>query len=158
MRSSSSTLSWWQPSDSWWSTLTGTQHHGVNRVFFFFSSFQMRHFACRKFHLVAIDGVCNKYTYRPHVFLMRTLSAFLSQLVVAVVSGCSHRVTHLTPRVAQAQHEVLRIVLPKVVTSHRAMSYVTSHLSIPRTLGTCTPSLTRPTSLSSDPLLGELQP
>ena len=30
------------------------------------------------------------------------------------------------------------------------MSYVT--------LGTCTSSLTRPTSLSSDPLLGELQP
>ena len=38
------------------------------------------------------------------------------------------------------------------------MSYVTHHLSITPTPGTCTPSLTRPTSLSSDPLLGELQP
>ena len=46
-------------------------------------------------------------------------------------------------------------MLPKIVTSHRAMSYVTPHLSI---TGTCTPSLTRTTSLSSDPLLGELQP
>ena len=36
------------------------------------------------------------------------------------------------------------------------MSYVTPHLSI--TPGTCTLSLTRTTSLSSDPLLGELQP
>ena len=46
--------------------------------------------------------------------------------------------------------------MPKIVTSHRAMSYVTPHLSI--TPGTCTLSLTRTTSLSSDPLLGELQP
>ena len=36
------------------------------------------------------------------------------------------------------------------------MSYVTPHLSM--TPGTCTPPLTRTTSLSSDPLLGELQP
>ena len=28
---------------------------------------------------------CNKYTYRTHVFLMRILSACLSQLVVTVV-------------------------------------------------------------------------
>ena len=46
--------------------------------------------------------------------------------------------------------------MPKIVTSHRAMSYVTPHLSI--TPGTCTLSLTRTTSLSYDPLLGELQP
>ena len=48
------------------------------------------------------------------------------------------------------------LCLAKVGTSHRVMSYVTPHLSI--TPGTCTLSLTRPTSLSSDPLLGELQP
>ena len=48
------------------------------------------------------------------------------------------------------------LCLAKIVTSHRTMSYVTPHLSV--ILGTCTPSLTRPTSLSSDPLLGELQP
>ena len=34
----------------------------------------------------------------------------------------------------------------------------TVHLSNTPTPGTCTPSLTRPTSFSSDPLLGELQP
>ena len=38
------------------------------------------------------------------------------------------------------------------------MSHVTLHLRIAPAPGTCTPSLTRPTSLSSDPLLGELQP
>ena len=37
------------------------------------------------------------------------------------------------------------------------MSYVTPRLSITPTPGTCTPYLTRPTSRSSDPLLGELQ-
>ena len=38
------------------------------------------------------------------------------------------------------------------------MSFVTPHLSITPTSGICTPSLTHPTSFSSDPLLGELQP
>ena len=38
------------------------------------------------------------------------------------------------------------------------MPYVTPHLSITPTPGTRTPSRKRPTSLSSDPLLGELQP
>ena len=45
----------------------------------------MRHFVCRKFNLFAIDGGCSKYTCRAHVFLMRTLSACLSQFVVTVV-------------------------------------------------------------------------
>ena len=38
------------------------------------------------------------------------------------------------------------------------MSYDTPHLSFTPAPGTCTPSLARPTSLSSDPLLRELQP
>ena len=55
----------------------------------------------------AIDGEgCNKYTYRAQVFLMRTRT-----------------------RVAQAQHDALRIV-----------SYVALHMSITPTPGTCTHS------------------
>ena len=34
----------------------GNLHHGVNRDFF---SFQMKHFACRNFNLLAIDGECS---------------------------------------------------------------------------------------------------
>ena len=74
-------------------------------------------------------------------------------------SGYSHLVHALTSRTcaAQAQREALRILsCPKIVTSHRAMSCDTPHLSI--THGTCTPSVTRPTSPSSDPLRGKLQP
>ena len=41
--------------------------------------------ACWKFNLLAIDGRCDKNTYRAHVFLMRILSACLSQPVVTVV-------------------------------------------------------------------------
>ena len=92
---------------------------------------------------------------------MRTLSACLSQPVVTVVL----QVTVISPRIdfthtrgSSTTWSFAHCVLPKIVTSHRAMSYVTPHLSITLTPGTCTPSLTRPTSLSSDPLLGDLQP
>ena len=63
----------------------GNLHPGVNSDFC--SSFQMSvfYFACRKVNLLAIDGRCEQYTVRAHVFLMRILSACLSQLVVAVV-------------------------------------------------------------------------
>ena len=64
---------------------TGTLHHGVNSDFSKKKKFQMRHFACGKFNLLTIDEVCNKQTYRAHVFLMRTLSACLSQPVVTIV-------------------------------------------------------------------------
>ena len=126
----------------------------------------MKHFACRKFNLLAIDGRCSKYTYRAHVFLMRSLSAFLSQSLVTVCSLGSSRVVRLIPRtrVAQAQHESWNLVsCPKVFTSPRAASCVTSLMSGTPSSGACTPSLTviRPTSTSSfsyDPLPGEIQP
>ena len=88
----------------------GQLHHGVNSDFLLF---QMKHFACRKFNLLAIDGErCNKYTYRAHVFLMRSLAAWLKGLT------------------AQGQHEAWNIVFcPKVFTSPRGMSYVTSLMS-----------------------------
>ena len=52
-----------------------------------FESFQMTdfNFACRTFKLLAIDGRRKQYTVRAHGFLMRILSACLSQLVVTVV-------------------------------------------------------------------------
>ena len=92
---------------------------------------------------------------------MRTLSACLSQPVVTVVlqvTVISSRIDFTHTRGSSATWSFAHCDLPKIVTSHRAVSYVTPHLSITPTAGTCTPSLTRPTSLSSDPLLGDLQP
>ena len=69
--------------------IRGNLHLGVNSDFF--QSFQMSdfYFACRKFYLLAIDRRCKQDTYRAHVFLMDSLSACLSQLVVTVVqSSC----------------------------------------------------------------------
>ena len=97
---------------------------------------------------------------------MRSSSLFLSQSLVTVGSpSCSHLV-RLIPRthVAQAQREAWNIVsCPKVFTSPRAMSYVTSLMSATLSPGIRTPSLTviRPTSTSSfpyDPLPGEIHP
>ena len=102
--------------------------------------------------------ICHKYSYRAHVFLMRTLSACLFQLVVTVVLQITVISSRIDSRGSSTTWSFAYCVLPKIVTSHRAMSYVAPHLSITLTLGTCTPSLTRPNSLSSDPLLGELEP
>ena len=60
---------------------TGTLDHGVNS----FKNSSGWDISLARFFLLAIDGECNKYTYRAHVFLMRTLSACLSQPVVPVV-------------------------------------------------------------------------
>ena len=96
------------------------------------------------------------HTFFSCALCQRDCPSLLSRLFFRLQSSC-HSLTSRT-RVTQAQHGALRIVyLPNIVTSHRAVSYVTSSLSITPTLGTCTPSLTLPTSLSSDPLLGELQ-
>ena len=102
---------------------------------------------------------CKQYTVRAHVFSCAQESAFVVRVScpVVVITG-----THSRTRVAQGPNgsrlERIFVSCPKNVTSHRAMSYFTPHLSITPTPGTCTPSLTRPTSFSSDPLLGELQP
>ena len=74
---------------------TGQLHHGVKSDFF---SFLMKHFACQKFNLLAIDRRCKKYTHRAHVFLMRSLSAFLSLSLVAVCSPGSSHLVRLIPR------------------------------------------------------------
>ena len=63
---------------------------------------------------------------------MRSLSAFLSQSLVTVCLFFRYHLVRLIPRtrVAQAQYEVWNIVsCPKVFTSQRAMSYVTSLMS-----------------------------
>ena len=128
---------------------TGSLYHGVNSDFVK-KSFQMRHFASP-----GNQQECFEYICRAHVFLMRTLS----RLFFRLQSSC-HALTSRT-RVAQGSSTTWSFaycVLPNFVTSHRAMSCVTLHLSITATPGTCTPSLTRRTSFSSDPLLGELQP
>ena len=93
-------------------------------------------------------NLCDEYTCRAQVFLMRTLSACLSQPAVTVVLQVTHAHSRLKgSRLRTGTHHC---VLPKIVTSHRAMSYVAPHLSTTPTAGTCTPSVTRPTSLSSD--------
>ena len=60
---------------------------GIFILEWFFELLQMSdsYFACQKLNLLAIDGRCEQYTVRVHVFLMRILSACLSQLVVTVV-------------------------------------------------------------------------
>ena len=89
---------------------------------------------------------------------MRTCPSLLSEFVVQVAV-----ISSLVPRtcVAQAEHEVWYIVsCPKVFTSPRALSYTTPLMSSTPSPGTCTPSftVTRPTSFSSEPLPGEIQP
>ena len=109
---------------------TGTLHHGVNSDFY---SFQMRHFACRKYNLLAIDGECHKHTHRAHVFLMSTLSAYLSQPVVAVVLQGTVILSHVDfthTRGSSTTWSFAHCALPKIVTSHHATSYFTPHLSI----------------------------
>ena len=102
----------------------------------------------------------------PHsvISTMRSLSAFLPSLLsqfvlqVAVILSLIPRTRVAQGLTAQAQHEAWNIVsFPKVFTSPRAMSCVTSLMSGTPSPGTCTPSLTviRPTSASSfscDPL------
>ena len=67
---------------------SGTLHHGEQC----FLTFQMKHCAWRTLNLLAIDGRCDKYTNRAHVFLMRILYKLSRH---ALTSGTC---------VAQAQH------------------------------------------------------
>ena len=81
----------------------GTPHHGVNSDFF--SSFQMRHFACRKFNLLGIDrGIGVISTLTAHTFFscalcQRACPSLLSQLFSRLQSS-RHALTSRT-RVAQ---------------------------------------------------------
>ena len=62
---------------------TGQLHHGVNSDFCLVPDETFR------LQIIQSPGNrrgCNKYTYRAHVFLMRSLSAFLSQSLVTVCS------------------------------------------------------------------------
>ena len=139
----------------------GTLHHGVN-CFLKKKSFQMKDISLAR-NLISWQSTGERrgvistptaHTFFSCAFCQRACPSLLSPLSFRLQSS-RHALTSRTC-VAQAQHEALRIVsCPKIVTSHRAMSYVTPHVSI--TPGTCTPSLTRTTSLSSDPLLGQLQ-
>ena len=129
MHSCSSPASWWQPSDSWWSTWNWDSSSWSEQLFFE-KKFQMRHFVCQKFNLLAIDGWCNKYICRAHVFLMRISTACLSQLVVTVVLQVqsSRHALISRARVAQAHHEALRIVSCSK-SSHLIAQCHSSHLT-----------------------------
>ena len=59
-----------------------------------FQSFQIRHFTCRKFNILAIDGKCNKYTYRAHVFFSCVLSVLVPTCCHNRSSSYNHLVTH----------------------------------------------------------------
>ena len=61
---------------------TGTLHCGVNSDFL---TFHMRRSLAGNLIFWQSTERCNKYTYRAHVFLIRTLSACLTQLSVKVV-------------------------------------------------------------------------
>ena len=97
-------------------------------------------------------SLCKQYIVRAHVFLMRILSAWLSEpvgTVAQVDTAHSHAPTPRT-RVAQDSRSTLFVSCSKTVTSHGAMSYVTPHLTTP---STCTPSSS---TLSSSPALHPL--
>ena len=109
---------------------------------------------------------CNHCTYRAHFFSCAVCQRFCPSLLSVLAKTNSSHLVRLIPRtrVAQAQHEAWNIVsCPKVFTSPRAMSYVTSLMSGTPSLGTCTPSLAviRPastSSFSSNLLPGEIPP
>ena len=114
----------------------------------------MKHFACQEFNLLAIDGEGRGVsTPTAHTFCS---CAFCQRACVLHVTVISSRIDFTHTRGSSTTWNFANCVLLKNVPSHRAMSCGTPHLSI--TPGTSTPSLGRPTSLSSDPLLGELQP
>ena len=76
---------------------------------------------------------CNWYTYRAHVFRMRTLSACLPQPVVTnILQGTVifSRIHFTHTRGSSTTRNFAHCVLPKIVTSHPAISHVTPHLSI----------------------------
>ena len=103
--------------------------------------------------------LCKQYTVRAHVFLMRILSACESQPVVTVVQvhTATESSTDPTHRVAQESRSTLCVSCSKTATPHRAMSYVTLHLTTP---STCTPSLssTLASSHGLHPPLSEHKP
>ena len=84
----------------------------------------------------------------------------LSQSLVKVCSPGSRHLVRLIPRirVAQAQHEVRYIVLPKSV--HVTSRHVLHYTFDEQHTFTCTPSFStiRPTSISSNFLPGEIEP
>ena len=69
---------------------TGTLHHGRNCDLL---SFQMRHFAFRKFSLLAIDG-CVISTPTGHTFHAHIVSVLVPACCHSCSSGYSHLVTH----------------------------------------------------------------
>ena len=86
---------------------------------------------------------------------------FVSVLVPAFCHSCSsgksHLVTHGLHAHAWLKHNMDLCALCLAQNRHISLRNVI-RLHLARACGTCTPSLTRPTSFSSDPLLGELQP
>ena len=108
------------------------------------------YFACRKSNLLAIDGGCKKFTYRAHVFLMRSCCT----VVLSLTSRTD--LTHHAWLKAQESRSTLFVSCTKTVTLHRAMSYVTPHLM---TSSTGTPSsLVLNPSLSEHKPCGDLRP
>ena len=76
---------------------SGTLHHGVNSDCL--KSFQMRHFACRKFNLLAIDGNVTStptvHTFFSCALCQRACPCLLSQLLFRLQSSC-HALTSRT--------------------------------------------------------------
>ena len=106
------------------------------------SSFPRILLSCHCTVVFAVSAIITPTAYT--FFSLRSLSALLSQSLVTVCSPGSSHLVGLIPRtrVAQAQHEAWNIVsFPKVSTSPRAMSYVTSLMSGTPSPGTCTSSI-----------------
>ena len=103
------------------------------------------------------DHMCKQYTVRAHFFFS---CSFCQRACPSLLSQLSRSQPHshaLTPRHTRGSRSTLFVFCPKTVTPHRAMSYVTPHLSITPTPGTCTPSLSS-TQSSSRPLFSQLEP
>ena len=85
----------------------------------------MRHFACRKFNLLAIEEKCNKYTYRAHVF---SHAHFVSMLVPACCHSCSWRIDYTHTRGSSTTWSFGHCFLPKKST-HLIAQCHTLHLA-----------------------------
>ena len=133
----------------------GNLHPGVNNDFFK-KSFQMSvffDFACRKCNRLAIHGrsgvnsTLSAHTLFSCPFCQRACPQPVV-IVVQVHTATQSRTDPTHSRGSRNQGAHCLCLAPKTVTLHRAMSYVTPHLTTP---STCTPSLS--STLSSSPAL-----
>ena len=142
----SSSSSWRQKSDSW--RASGQLHHGVKRDFYSLvpdETFRLPEIQSPGNRRGGVICTPTAHTFFSCAVCQRSCPSLLSQFVLLVVS---HLVIDSTHTRGSRAHWLKRnmklgtLSCPKVFTSPRAMSHVTSLTSGTPSLGTCTLSLT----------------